>query len=125
MLAGAQLVVACSSSQDCPAYLRPGPRSDITLSSACGIASATTNCAAKRTLTANSVTFSPVVTETCKAKLVLANGEVENGTLSFERNSAACDPPWTSTWNGRPSLTGFAVGQCQADAGSDAALGGA
>ncbi|PMY01682.1 hypothetical protein C1Y22_35790, partial [Pseudomonas sp. MPR-R2A5] len=72
------VVAACSSSQDCPAYLRPIPRSEIAISSACGIASVTTNCAAKRTLTANSVTFSPVVTETCNAELVLASGEVEN-----------------------------------------------
>lgn len=96
------------------------PHDEITLDGACGIASVTTNCAARRTLTSRAVTFTPTVNESCNVKLVLADGETIDGKLSFQSNSCS----WQSEWNGQQSYGFFSVGTCRPDAGTDAGLGG-
>jgi hypothetical protein len=117
------VVVGCDSSECRPAGA-PNPTSDIWLMSSCGIESVTTNCAARRTLSAQEVMFSPVVTETCNVKLLLADGEIITGTLSFRPGNSTCGPLWDSEWNGQFGAVANVGSVCRPDAGNDAGLGG-
>ncbi len=115
--------VACDASE-CRGGGAPNPSSDVFLMAHCEVAKLTTNCAARHFLNGSSVTFSPVVTETCNVELVYADGEVVTGTLSFQPGTERCGPAFDGRFNGQLGAMVSLSPTCASDAGTDAGLDG-